>query len=251
MLAHATAWFREARYLVSFNGKRFDIPLLAGRYRLAGLANPFRDVGHIDLLHPLRCAFGSLWPDCRLATAERRLLQFIRIDDIPGAMIPQAWFDLVRCRAIEAISRVIEHNRLDLLSLIALIPVLGLIYAQPGHCEADSFSIARRYRRAGESLRALAYLSAAAGRLGENGLLELAALHRSAGAWQNAVTIWQSLARRGCLKALEQLAKYHEHVARDYPSARAATEDLLGLDRLNPAHARRSARLDRKIRNQG
>ena len=70
--------------LVSFNGKAFDLPLLAARHRMQRMRDPFAQRAHWDLLFPLRRAFASRWPDCRQQTAERRLLGIERLDDLPG-----------------------------------------------------------------------------------------------------------------------------------------------------------------------
>ena len=70
LLQAAAAWSDGRQYLVTFNGKSFDVPLLTTRYRLARLPDPFAGLHHVDLFHPTRRAFSSQWPDCRLQTAE-------------------------------------------------------------------------------------------------------------------------------------------------------------------------------------
>src|SRR5439155_23960711 len=54
LLQAAAAWTAGRPYLVTFNGKSFDVPLLATRYRLARLPDPFTSLQHVDLLHPTR-----------------------------------------------------------------------------------------------------------------------------------------------------------------------------------------------------
>lgn len=73
---------------VSYNGKSYDAPLLATRYRLARLPNPLAGLGHLDLLHPVRRRWKGVWENCRLATAERQLLGVVRDDDLPGSEAP-------------------------------------------------------------------------------------------------------------------------------------------------------------------
>ena len=41
LLTHAQALMRDVTTFVTYNGKSFDHPLLAARYRLAGLVDPF------------------------------------------------------------------------------------------------------------------------------------------------------------------------------------------------------------------
>ncbi|HBG95735.1 MAG TPA: hypothetical protein DDY14_10555, partial [Chromatiaceae bacterium] len=69
--------------LISYNGKSFDLPLLMTRFRLAGLHCPLEPLSHLDLLHPVRRAFATRWPNCRLASVEQRLLGVQRGDDLP------------------------------------------------------------------------------------------------------------------------------------------------------------------------
>ena len=55
-----------------------------------------------------------------------------RHDDLPGYLIPQIWTDLLRRGETRGSRGVIEHNRPDVLSLIALAVVLGRTYAKAG-----------------------------------------------------------------------------------------------------------------------
>jgi hypothetical protein len=70
--------------LVSYNGRSYDAPLLATRYRLARLENPLAGRAHVDLLHPARRRYRGRWENCRLATIEHRVLGVVREDDLPG-----------------------------------------------------------------------------------------------------------------------------------------------------------------------
>ena len=71
LLQTARDWIEGGEYLVTFNGKSFDAPLMTTRYRLAGMRDPFTGIQHLDLFHLTRRAFGSRWPDCRLQTADQ------------------------------------------------------------------------------------------------------------------------------------------------------------------------------------
>ena len=50
MLIALAEYMTDARAVVTYNGKAFDIPLLNNRYILHGLISPFKDLAHIDLL---------------------------------------------------------------------------------------------------------------------------------------------------------------------------------------------------------
>jgi uncharacterized protein YprB with RNaseH-like and TPR domain len=247
LLNEALPWYKDAAHLVSFNGKTFDLPLLVSRYRLARLRDPFTQLGHLDLLYPTRTAFANAWPDCRLQTAERRLLNFHRHDDLPGHLVPQVWFDFVRAGHFKQVPGILEHNRWDLVSLTTLAARMALLFARPDHPDADVLGIARSFRRKGEEEQAHAHLSDRRKDLSVGGLLELAALHRRRGEWDAAVEIWHPLAAENCAEAMERLAKYYEHVTKDYEEAMKLAERLLKREPSNHAHGRRRKRLNEKL----
>jgi uncharacterized protein YprB with RNaseH-like and TPR domain len=78
--------------VVSYNGKAFDWPMLAGRWAINRLDIPV-PADHLDALYPARSLFRRLGEDCSLTTLERTLLAFDRGDDIPGYLIPSKYFD--------------------------------------------------------------------------------------------------------------------------------------------------------------
>jgi uncharacterized protein len=121
MLGTFADWLRPDTVLVSYNGKSYDAPLLATRYRLARLDNPLAGLVHLDLLHPVRRRWRGDWPNCRLATAEARLLGVEREDDLPGAEAPRAWLDYLRGDSARNLRRVYEHNAQDLRSLAGIL----------------------------------------------------------------------------------------------------------------------------------
>jgi hypothetical protein len=247
LLNEALPWYKDAAHLVSFNGKTFDLPLLVSRYRLARLRDPFTQLGHLDLLYPTRTAFANAWADCRLQTAERRLLNFHRHDDLPGHLVPQVWFDFVRAGQFKQVPGILEHNRWDLVSLTTLAARMAALFAQPDHPEADVLAIARNFRRKGEDEQAHAHLSDRREGLTVGGLLELAQLHRRRGEWDAAVAIWTKLAADNCAEAMERLAKYHEHVVKDYGQALELAERLLEREPSNHEYSRRHVRLSEKL----
>jgi uncharacterized protein YprB with RNaseH-like and TPR domain len=207
--------------LVSFNGRSFDVPLLRGRYRLTGRSEAFDERQHLDLLHPLRRLFDGHWPDCRLATAESRLLDWRRENDLPGSEAPLAWFDFIRQGRTDRLPAVLQHNHWDLLSLAALLAPVAAAHRQPERWGGRPLAAARAWYRAGDEARARTVLEAAeaAGVLDVEGRVELARLRRRAGNWSGAVELWRALAAAGHEGATESLAKYHEHVERDFAQA--------------------------------
>lgn len=121
MLDHFSGWFDEDDVLVSYNGRSYDAPLLATRYRLARRPFPLLGLPHLDLLHPVRRRYRGRWENCRLATIERGLLGIVREDDLPGSQAPRAWLAYLRGGSANDLRRVGDHNRQDLCSLAALL----------------------------------------------------------------------------------------------------------------------------------
>jgi uncharacterized protein len=121
MLRTFAGWLDADTVLVSYNGKCYDAPLLATRYRLARLPNPLLGLGHLDLLHPVRRHWKGQWENCRLATAERQLLGVVREDDLPGAEAPAAWLTYLRGGSARNLRRVAQHNAQDLKSLAGVL----------------------------------------------------------------------------------------------------------------------------------
>ncbi|NII11491.1 ribonuclease H-like domain-containing protein [Oleiagrimonas sp. C23AA] len=131
MLAEFACWFDAHTALVSYNGKCYDAPLLATRYRLARMDNPLAGRTHVDLLHPVRRHWRKVWPNCRLATAEQRLLNVVREDDLPGSEAPAAWLGYLRGGSAHNLRRVGEHNAQDIVSLAGIAGYMSALPAQP------------------------------------------------------------------------------------------------------------------------
>ncbi len=129
MLRAFAEWLHADSVLVSYNGKCYDAPLLATRYRLARQPNPLAGLGHIDLLHPVRRHWKHQWENCRLATAERQLLGVVREDDLPGSEAPAAWLTYLRGGSARNLRRVAAHNAQDLKSLAGVLLRMATITA--------------------------------------------------------------------------------------------------------------------------
>lgn len=124
MLEAFAGWLAPETVLLSYNGKSYDRPLLSTRYRLARQRDPLAGLRHVDLLHPVRRRYRGVWPNCRLATAERELLGVLREDDLPGSEAPGAWLAYLRGGSAAKLRRVGLHNAQDLRSLCGLLEAL-------------------------------------------------------------------------------------------------------------------------------
>jgi len=84
------------KFLVTFNGKAFDVNLLTTRFIMNRLQSDLAGLPHLDLLHPSRRLLGHRLESCRLVTLEADILGIQREGDIPGWEIPQRYFDWLR-----------------------------------------------------------------------------------------------------------------------------------------------------------
>ena len=114
------AMLKGKELLVSFNGKSFDVPYVRVRAAATGLRLESAPA-HLDLLHASRRAWKHVLPNCKLQTLEARICGRVRHGDIPGADIPDAYHTFVRTTNAYQMVRVLEHNRLDLITLADLL----------------------------------------------------------------------------------------------------------------------------------
>ena len=132
LLAAFAEWLGPNTVLASYNGKCYDAPLLATRYRLARMDNPLAGLAHVDLLYPSRRHWRGRWENCRLATIEHRVLGVVREDDLPGSEAPAAWLRFLRGGSAHDLRRVAEHNHQDLVSLARLLLHLSALGSTDG-----------------------------------------------------------------------------------------------------------------------
>jgi uncharacterized protein YprB with RNaseH-like and TPR domain len=243
LLEHAQEFVGNAGTLVTYNGKSFDQPLLKTRCCLARMKDPFGSLNHLDLLHVTRRAYANRWPDCSLKTAEKHLLGFVRVRDIPGAEVPQVWFDWIRRGVAADIARVLRHNRWDIVSLAALLPALHRCYADPIGNNANIVSTASHYVPQRGEPEAYDYLRRNRAQLDDASLMQLARLARRRRNWVLAVEIWRDLMAARNIEATECLAKYLEHVARDPAEALICCRKLIQYDEFAEPHRHRERRL--------
>ncbi|WP_230470461.1 ribonuclease H-like domain-containing protein [Lujinxingia vulgaris] len=120
MLAYFAEMLRERHMLVTFNGRRFDVPLLARRYARHQMSDPFGGRQHLDLLPTARRHFVGR-KRYKLSSLEEDVLNFHRVDDVPGREIPALWQRFERGEAVPKMAGMLEHNRHDIVSMAALL----------------------------------------------------------------------------------------------------------------------------------
>jgi len=148
-------------WLVTYNGRGFDWPLLVARYRMARRAAPAHD-GHLDLLPIVRRLFRHRMDDARLQTVERSLLGLERHNDVDGWEIPGRYLGFLRGGPAEPLLAVVRHNDEDVRSLARIVALLDTGYAsETGRRAApigDVAGLARAFVRARRHEEALACL---------------------------------------------------------------------------------------------
>jgi uncharacterized protein len=119
-----------ARHLVTFNGRRFDWPLLETRFILTHLRPRPIDL-HTDLVYPARRLWHRVLGTHRLTALEADVLGARRGDDMPGWMIPQVYVQYLRTSDRTALEPVLSHNRADLLALLTLHAHVARVLRNP------------------------------------------------------------------------------------------------------------------------
>ena len=277
----------DAGTVVTYNGKSFDVPLIETRFALHRLASPFGEMPHIDMLHPAR----RMWrvadagrhiqkdmPDsnrqkdaaytCRLSTLEQQLCGYVREGDVPGFEIPARYFRYVHAGDPRPLAAVLEHNRLDLLSL-ALVTAHAAQLLEDGPTSArtarEALGMGRLYERGGMMAEAKSSFARAIEfedadeDLRAEALRAYAILARRLRHYDDAADAWRRvLGLTECPRPIEReaseaLAVHLEHRHRDFVSARDFTLRLLDVDESvtrRQAAAYRLARLDRKLESR-
>jgi RNase_H superfamily len=128
VLAELASRIGPDAWLVTYNGRGFDWPLLVARFRLA-LHDPPLHAGHLDLLPIVRRVFRHRMPDARLASVESVLLRLDRHADVAGWEIPSRYLEFLRTGEPTALLDVVHHNDEDVRSLARLLVHVDRDYA--------------------------------------------------------------------------------------------------------------------------
>jgi hypothetical protein len=155
ILKYFTDILPKFKMLVTYNGKSFDIPFLRERigalfepedisdvydffkentllnssitpdlqYPSAIAAEIFSSYIHFDLYYALRRTYKVLLENYRLITAEEKILDFHRIDNLPSSEVPQVYTDWLsdKGKNMGALYKVLEHNFYDVFNMEKLL----------------------------------------------------------------------------------------------------------------------------------
>ena len=247
MLARVTDRIRQATMLVTFNGKSFDMPVLRTRFVMAKLPLP-DERPHLDLLHVARRVHKSRGFGSRLGAIERNVLGFVRENDVPSNEISAHYLHFLRTGEASALTAVVEHNAMDVVSMAALVGLYGEPLEGTELGAVDLVGVARTLERAGLIERAYEVASVASERGGgPDAIRACGEIAKARGDKARAMADFELLAQQADEPAVRlELAKLYEHHAKD--AARALAMALAGTGETVEQWERRTDRLRAKVR---
>jgi uncharacterized protein len=231
----------DFRVLITYNGRAYDQPLLETRYRLNRTRPPFARFEHVDLLYGARRLWKLRYESCRLVQLEQQVLGYEREGDIPGALIPQVYFDYLHSGAASRMGSVFHHNVLDIVTLACLTGIVPYVFKDPAGAPlrhgTEMAGMARWLRQSGDHEKASVLFRRAIDTGLPDAILfrtlwDVAALERKLGREAAALEVWNDLATSRNpfqSQALEELAKHYEHRAKDPGKALEMTRAALAL----------------------
>lgn len=224
--------------LVSFNGRRYDIPLLDTRLVMNRLDYRLGDRPHLDLLHPSRVLYGGTFDNCRLQTLEKELMGQHRYDDVPGSEIPRLFFDYLTTGDVGNLLAVFEHNLLDVVTLLTLTAHFMHLCQRPELDPRAMAGLGRLHGRRGNRDQALELLEQARSlrKATYRDLRDLGFLYKRGGEHSKALEVWKALIARQERASHElgfdavpyvEAAKHYEHRTHDFGRALEFTDAAL------------------------
>ena len=195
--------------MVTYNGRGFDLPLLASRLTVHGFfaeqaALPAR---HDDLLPVARRLWRRIVGSARLAEIEYAVLGVRRGLDCPSPEVPARYFGYLRDGSPEPLAAVLDHNLQDIVSLARLDATVLLLRAGAWRTAwpLDHGGLALELLRVGEvesARQVLQHALTQVGRSEGHRLRRMAArLLVAAGEVDQAESVWREGTRAGSLEA--------------------------------------------------
>ncbi len=249
MLSYLKKRLERFRFMVSYNGKSFDWPLLQTRFVMHRMRSPDPEPFHLDFLYASRSLWRHTLPSCKLGKVEETQLDFVREDDVPGSMAPALYFLYLAEKKPDSIAPVFLHNGLDILSLAGLAVLFakalkgdynalnrvpeeqfryGLWLSRMGCSQLAGVTMDQLYLRVmsgGEKGAAYQYLAT-----------PLAAYYKQCGQWEQASALWCKAIAIGketptslepSLIPYIEMAMYCEHRQKSYEDALLYADEAL------------------------
>ncbi|GEM_PF-257746 len=230
---------KQFKGVVTFNGKTFDWPLIKDRFTLHKMQFSLKEPYHIDLLYPARKLWKERINSCSLINLEKRILEFHRFNDIPGYLIPGLYFQYLNSLDWSCINPIINHNTLDILSMVSLTSKIGKAIEDPlgkgANCGTEWFALGKIFEGRG-NVRESEKCYQAAAKTAEGGkkkeaLLRLAQMYKRNKSWEKAVYVWLQSVEENVqtIEPFIELAKYYEHREKNIELAVKYTEKAMHL----------------------
>jgi hypothetical protein len=166
LLAALAAEIQPGAWLVTYNGRTFDWPLLVTRFRMVGTGPPVH-AGHLDLLPLVRRVFRHRMTDARLRSVESELFGLVRHADVEGWEIPGRYLAFLQGGSGTLLADIARHNDEDVISLARLLAHVEQGYGGPDERasahQGDLAGFARAFARESRLDEALECVDAALG----------------------------------------------------------------------------------------
>ena len=217
----------QAEGLATFNGGSFDLPILRTRWVMARMPGDFSHPPHVDLLTLVRALYRHRLENCTLRYVEQRVLGYERDDPMPSALVPDAYFGYLRQGSREFLEAALEHNRLDVISLVHLHSrLLRRLQGADVDMDADDWLALGRHRwRRGARAD------------GWRALRNATAFARGEAAATAGLLLTRRLVRRGSISGADRLLGWLEAHTRDDIRISLARARLLEWRRRDPQRA--------------
>ena len=248
LLGRVRELVEAASFLITFNGKSFDVPTLQGRMVMNRLPH-LPDRPHFDLLHVARRLHRARIRTCTLKAVESEVLGFVRDADIDGGDVAPRYTHFLRTGDESVLRAVVDHNSWDVISMAALAGLYGEPLSVLHH--EDLVGLARTYARARALDQAEAAAEAAVLRgAGPEGLRIRGQIAKARGDRARALADFEALSNAmDDPGARHELAKLYEHFVKEPALALSVLEQ--GTTEAPEAALRRRVRLERKISKRG
>src|SRR5438270_10148926 len=172
---------------------------------MARMPGELSHAAHVDLLTLVRALYRHRLESCTLRFVEERVLGYERDDPLPSALVPDAYFGYLRAGAKDFLEAALEHNRLDVISLVHLHSrLLRRLDGADVDMDADDWLALGRHRwRRGARAD------------GWRALRNAAAFAQGGSAATAGLLLTRRLVRRGAIVAADELLSWLESNARE------------------------------------
>lgn len=123
--------FQRFPILLTYNGKSFDVPMIASRGNFHRFPDFCSEIKHIDLLYLARRYWKPRLGSVRLANIEQYVLELARGDEeTPGYLAPELYRQFLAGSDASCLTGIAYHNQEDVISLSAYMLLLNRLCAE-------------------------------------------------------------------------------------------------------------------------